>query len=48
MGLLIHEAIIGHGEVYKDVKEAVKEKDIDHDYHGIPGHKRIYGTVYRE
>ena len=28
-GILIHEAIIGHGEVYKDVKEAVKEKDID-------------------
>ena len=28
-GLLIHEAIIGHGEVYSDVQEAVKEKDID-------------------
>ena len=28
-GLLIHEAIIGHGEVYKDVNEVVKEKNID-------------------
>ncbi len=28
-GLLIHEAIMGHGEVYNDVNEAVKEKHID-------------------
>ena len=28
-GLLIHEAIIGHAEVYKDVNEVVKERNID-------------------
>jgi len=28
-GLLIHEAIIGHGEVYNDVEEAVSAKNID-------------------
>ncbi len=28
-GLLIHDALIGHGEVYSDVREAVKEKNVD-------------------
>jgi len=28
-GLLIHEAIIGHGEVYNNIQEVVDEKDID-------------------
>ncbi len=28
-GLLIHEAIMGHGEVYDDVNYVIKEKDID-------------------
>jgi len=44
-GLLIHEAIIGHGEVYNDVQEVVKEKDIDlviMGSHGINGFMEMF------
>ena len=44
-GLLIHEAIIGHGEVYNDVSEVVNEKDIDliiMGSHGINGFMEMF------
>jgi len=44
-GLLIHDAIIGHGEVYKDVQEAVIEKDVDlviMGSHGINGFMEMF------
>ena len=44
-GLLIHEAIIGHGEVYNDVSEVVTEKDIDliiMGSHGINGFMEMF------
>ncbi len=44
-GILIHEAIIGHGEVYNDVSEVVKEKDIDliiMGSHGINGFMEMF------
>tara|TARA_R110000787_G_scaffold43892_2_gene107453 strand:+ start:18828 stop:19652 length:825 start_codon:yes stop_codon:yes gene_type:complete len=44
-GLLIHEAIIGHGEIYNDVSEVVKEKDIDliiMGSHGINGFMEMF------
>ena len=43
--LLIHEAIIGHGEIYNDVSEVVKEKDIDliiMGSHGINGFMEMF------
>lgn len=44
-GLLIHEAIIGHGEVYNDVQEVVTEKDIDlviMGSHGVSGFMEMF------
>jgi len=44
-GLLIHEAIIGHGEVYNDVQEVVNEKNIDiviMGSHGINGFMEMF------
>ena len=44
-GLLIHETIIGHGEIYNDVSEVVKEKDIDliiMGSHGINGFMEMF------
>jgi len=43
--LLIHEAIIGHGEIYNDVSEVVKEKNIDliiMGSHGINGFMEMF------
>ena len=43
-GLEIHQAI-GHGEIYDDVKQTVKEKDIDlivMGSHGLSGFKEMF------
>ena len=44
-GILIHDALIGHGEVYNDVQEAVIEKDVDlviMGSHGINGFMEMF------